>query len=295
MKRFFKKLFNKRIMISLVILIVLSSVTGYFAAQFYIDRFMIEVQAVTESEERVRDNANTVIARNKGKSPDEVSPTDNFIIAEYNVNQKTSVKKTTTGTVTAAGIKQSLYSEKIFQDGQYYSMKISSGLVSLATRFYYTIGDETIAFYSGTDIQAESAKFPAEPNELYTLEEYKAMYGSPISYFVNYIVSSNTVKEEEFLGKTENDTYKFKVKLDTAFSVMNYSFEIKTTSGSSKLPRFNSIELTFEIDENFNFYEINIVENYDVSIQQLGSMYVGTTGALTEKFEYDGSFEIPRS
>ncbi len=290
-----KKLFNKRIIVSLVILIVLSSVTGYFAAQFYIDRFMIEVQAVTESEERVRDNVNTVLARNSGKLPEEVSATDSFIIAEYNLSKKTSIKKTTSGTVTAAGIKQGLYAEKIFQDGQYYSMKISSGLVSLASRFYYTIGDETIAFYSGTDIQTESAKFPAEPNELYTLAEYKAMYGSPISYFVNYIVSSNTVKEEEFLGKTENNNYKFRVMLDTSFSVMNYSFEIKTTSGSSKLPRFNSIELTFEIDENFNFCEINIDENYDVSIQQLGSMYVGTTGVLTEKYEYDGNFEIPRS
>ena len=95
MKTKIKNFFHKRTIISLVIVIVLASITGYFGAQFYIDKFMIEVVAVTESEERVRDNASKILSENAGKTPDQISPTNNFIIAEYNLNKEKSVKKIT--------------------------------------------------------------------------------------------------------------------------------------------------------------------------------------------------------
>ncbi len=295
MKSLFKNLFHKRIILSLVIVIVLASVTGYFGAQFYIDKFMVEVYAVTESEEQVRDDVDKVLKNNKGKLPNEITPTDNFIIAEYYLSQKTSVKKTTSGTVTAAGIKQGLYAEKILTNGEYYSMKISSGLVSLATRLYYKTGDECVTYFNGTDIKENSATFPSEPTKTLTLEEYKEMYGSPMTYFVNYVISSNTVVSEEYLGVNANGNYEFKLNLDTAFSVMNYSYEIKTTSGSSKLPKFEKIELTFEIDKDFNLLKLSVKEQYKVSVAQLGSMYVDTTGEIVDTFEYDGVYTIPRS
>lgn len=295
MKTVFKKLFHKRTIISLVIVIVLASITGYFGAQFYIDKFMIEVQAVTESEDRVRDDIDKVLRENSGKSPSEISPKDNFIIAEHYLNKQTSVKKITSGTVTASGIKQGLYAEKIFDGSEYYSMKISSGLVSLATRLYYKNGAETVDYFNGTDIKDTTATFPAEPTKVLTLEEYKQMYGSPMTYFINYVVSSNTVLSEEYLGQTENGNYKFKLNLDTAFSVMNYSYELKTTAGSSKLPKFESIELTFEIDGNFNLLRVDIKESYQVAVPQLGNMYMTTSGELTEIYEYGGTYEIPRS
>lgn len=295
MKTIFKKIFHKRTIISLIIVIVLASITGYFGAQFYIDKFMIEVVAVTESEDRVRDNIDKVLALNAGKTPDQISPKDNFIIAEYYLNKETSVKKITQGTVNASGITQGLYAEKILSNGEYYSMKISSGLVSLATRLYYIDGEDTVDYYEGTSIKESSATFPSEPTKVLTQEEYKAMFGSPMTYFVNYVVSSNTVLSEEYIGKNGSGNYEFKLTLDTAFSVMNYSYEIKTTSGSSKLPKFESIELTFEIDENFRLLKTAIKEQYQVSIAQLGNMYMTTSGDLVETFEYNGNFEIPRS
>ena len=76
---------------------------------------------------------------------------------------------------------------------------------------------------------------------------------------------------------------------------MNYSYELKTTAGSSKLPKFESIELTFEIDENFNFLRVDIKESYQVAVPQLGNMYMATSGELTEIYEYGGTYEIPRS
>ena len=295
MKTKIKNFFHKRTIISLVIVIVLASITGYFGAQFYIDKFMIEVVAVTESEERVRDNASKILSENAGKTQDQISPTNNFIIAEYNLNKEKSVKKITQGKVNASGITQGLYAEKILSNGEYYSMKISSGLVSLATRLYYTNGDNKVGYYEGSSIKETSATFPSTPTKELTLEEYKEMYGSSITYFVNYIVSSNTVESEEYLGQNELGNYEFKLKLDNAFSVMNYSYEIKTTSGSAKLPKFESVEITFEIDENFRLLKLSVKEQYQVSIKQLGNMYMTTTGELTDTFEYDGNFEIPRS
>ena len=183
MKTVFKKLFHKRTIISLVIVIVLASITGYFGAQFYIDKFMIEVQAVTESEDRVRDDIDKVLRENSGKSPSEIAPKDNFIIAEHYLNKQTSVKKITSGTVTASGIKQGLYAEKIFDGSEYYSMKISSGLVSLATRLYYKSGAETVDYFNGTDIKDTTATFPAEPTKVHDGSALSAAspYPSPSS------------------------------------------------------------------------------------------------------------------
>ena len=66
--------------------------------------------------------------------------------------------------------------------------------------------------------------------------------------------------------------------------IMNYVYEIKTTAGSSKLPYFKSVKITYEIDENWNLIKINTEESYDVSIAVLG--YTGCTGQLQEVYTY---------
>lgn len=292
---FFKKLLHKGIIIRLVIVIVLSSVTGYFGAQFYINKFMKTVQAVTESEEDVRDDAEKIYSQALGKTPADLTPTQNFVIAEYLLNQQTSVKKTTTGSVTAAGVTQGLYAEKMLVDGEYYAMKISSGLVPLATRTYYVSGSDNIDLYLGSDIKSDTATFGSSPDKQMTPDEFRELMGSKVTYFISYVVSSNSVEEEESLGLNEAGNYEFALKLDTYFSCMNYSHEIKYTSDSPKLPEFTSVKIVFEIDKDWNLKRIDYDESYNVSVKQLGSMFVGTTGKITDRFEVGGDYTIPRS
>ena len=284
---------NKRFYINICIIVVFAVFSGYFVGNFYLSNFVSADIDVNVSESVVRDKMTDVFKRTANKSVSQISATDNFVLAEYYLNQRKSVRKTSTGKVTAQGITQDFYSQKILSENEFYYMKISSGLLSIATKMYWTVGSDTVNFYKGKNIKTTTATWSDTPSKTYTFDEYKEDFGIPAGGWLNYIVSSKTVITEGVPKKLGNGNYQFELHLDKIYSTMNYKYEVKQTSGSSKNPRFKSSVITFEIDENWNFIQIDYKEKYEVAVKQLGGMFVETVGTITDTFEYDGDFIIP--
>lgn len=292
-----KKKFKGRILINIVAIVLLGVFSGYFVGTYYANNHLGGVTAdLIPSEEELRDDVNLVINANKGKTIDQISATDNFVIAEDKIYQHQNVKKICTGTVTAAGVTQTLIATRIKNSDNYFGEEISCKTgsigVNYAQRFYYTEGVDEIPLFNGTDITSEGATWKPEADEVHTMESFRGIMGISPKYFQNYIVSSKTVISQNYLGKTEEGNYRFSLVMNTTNSVKNYMYKIKVTSGGTEFPVFVNCVVTFEIDDNWNFVKIEYDEEYKVSIKVIGR--VTTTAKLTETFEYDGEYPIPR-
>lgn len=296
-----RKKFGKRFWINLVVIIVVGIFSGYFAGNFYVNRYMGGVTAdILPSEEAIRDDVNKVLKTTKGKSVSQISATNNMILGEYYMSQRDYVKRYTYGNVKAAGVTQKLVSTKALVDGVYFSEEVSQGMVNLATKYYYNAGGDTVELYKGSVDKNLNTNYSGVKAKMMTCDEFNGEYGVKANYFLNYIVSSNTVLSEKYCGKSkkgasktyDKDLHVFELELDTNYSVKNYMYKVKGTSGSSEFPLFKSIKLSFMIDDDFTIYEVSYNETYLVNIAVLGK--VSTTGILTDEFTYDNSFVIPR-
>ena len=297
MEKNVKKKFKGRVLINVVAIILLGVFSGYFVGTYYANNHLGGVTAdLIPTEAELRDDVNVVTLANAGKSIDQISATDNFVIAESKIYEHNTAKKLCTGTVTAAGVTQSLVATRIKDGDNYFGEEISCKTgsigVNYAQRFYYTDGVDEIPLYNGTDITSSGATWKDSPDVTHTMESFRGVMGISPTHFQNYIVSSKTVLSQNYLGKTEEGNYKFSLVMNTANSVKNYMYKIKATSGGTEYPTFVSCVLTFEIDENWNFIRIDYDEEYKVAIKVIGR--VTTTAKLTETFEYDGEYPIPR-
>lgn len=287
---------KKRYFINLAIIVIFASLTGFFAGNYYVKNYTGAVLAVTETEEQVRGNdVSTTLKKAKGKTPANLSSVENFILAEYYLNQKDYIYKEVTGKVTAAGVTQGLHSFKALKDGYVMSEKVSSSkFVKVADRTLYKVGDESVNYYKGSDISSDyTATWKTEPSKLWTLDEYKEKYGCKPTAFIGYVIGTKSTlgSKSSTPKKLANGNYECTIVTDTYFSVMNYMYEIRTTSGSDNFPRMDSSTITFEITPNWDFVRIDYKESYSVSIAVLG--YTKCSGVLTETFSYDGSWQNP--
>lgn len=278
---------KKRYILNFTIILILATVSGYFMGNWYNSNFGRQVQAVTVSEETVRgDDLQKTLRKASGKTPLDLTATENFILAEYYLSQAESVQKHVSGAITAAGVKQTLVSDKIKHDGKIYSNKISvSSFVKVAEQYKHNIGDSVVEVYNGTPLSATEANFPSTPTSTMTTQEYKTTFGSDIDDFISFVVGTKTVINQSAVVKNADGNYEATIDLDTTYAVMNYSYEIKSTAGSSSLPYFKSVKVTFVIDSNWRLLQVKSLESYEVKIAVLG--YTGCTGDLLEEYTYD--------
>ncbi len=278
---------KRRYIINFSIVLILAVATGLFVGNYYNTNFGREVQAVTVSEETVRGkDLSNALKKAKGKTPASLSATENFIIAEDILNNRTAVKKKTTGVITAAGIKQSLESQKIILNGEVYADKISaSSMVKVAQLDRFKLGAEVVDIYNGNVTSATTATWPASPSKQMSLADYKSKYGVTPERMISLVVGTKTVVDQSAVTKNSKGNYTATITLDTTYSVMNYVHEIKATAESSKLPYIKSMVLTYEIDENWNLISYSTKESYDVSVAVLG--FTGCKAEINNSFSYE--------
>lgn len=296
-----KKKFGKRFWINLVVIIIVGIFSGYFAGTYYVSAYMGGIKTdILPSEEVIRDKVSDVLKATKGKSVSQISATNNMILGEYYMNQRDYVKRYTYGNVKAAGVTQKLVSTKVLVDGEYFSEEVSQGMVNLATKYYHIAGSDKVELYKGSVDKSLNTDYTGVTAQQLTCEQFNNEYGVKANYFLNYIVSSNTVLSEKYCGKSrkgatktyDKDLHVFELTLDSNYSVKNYMYKVKGTSGSSEFPQFISIKLSFMIDDEFTIHEVSYDETYRVTIAVLGK--ITTNGKLTDEFTYDNSFVIPR-
>lgn len=287
---------KRRYILNLAIVVVLAVMSGFFAGNYYVKNYTGGVLAVTESEEAVRGNdVKNTLRKAKGATPANLSSVENFVLAEYYLNQKDYVFKQTKGKITSAGVTQGMDAYKAYKDGYYVSEKVSaSKFVKVADRLLYKKGDPTIKYYKGSNITSDyKATWSNTPKHIYNLEQYKEKYGSKPEAMINYVVGTNTIVAKGCTTpkKLANGNYECTIQVDTYYSVMNYMYEIRSTSGSENFPKFEEVHITFEITPDWDFVKIVYKEKYYVSIAVLG--YTLCTANLTDTFDYSGTWENP--
>lgn len=190
---------DKRFLINMIVIVVLGALSGLFMGNYYVKNFMGGVTAdFLPTEAAIRDDVGAVVARCSGKSVTSLSATDNFIMAEYKLSTRDYVHKSTKGTVTAAGVSQKLVSDKAYVAGEYFGEEISSGVVKLATKYYWVKEAENVTTYEGS-VSGLSANYSGAAAQTKTLDAYNSEMGVKADQFINYIVSSKTVKSQNIM------------------------------------------------------------------------------------------------
>lgn len=92
---------------------------------------------------------------------------------------------------------------------------------------------------------------------------FKNNFGN-LPYYLNYIVTKDTVKEVKNF-KFENDKYTFTLVLDENKSTENYKKQIRYISDSDGYPQFSSVELEVTMSKDARFEKIVATDKYRVT------------------------------
>lgn len=178
------------------------------------------------------------------------------------------------GVVTTLGMTQDLYGYRYRDNANGYFDYFSTGLATVVKKVEYTFGEDKYYCYEGQK-KGDSVTWTPNTTEsgcLYrTGEEYLQMVGCEAENPIDYIVSTKTVLTQQNNGKV-GANYSFTLTLDPSTAVLYYVKKMDYMSGFG-YPKFSSIELRFEVDENMNFQNIYINENYRVIGMKANSQY----------------------
>lgn len=234
-----------------------------------------------------------------------LTPIEIFEIGEYKLNHQQYIQKNIVGNITAktlVTVNQTLQSTKIRRANNYFIEKISaSSFAKVATRVYYDTNSDTYLTKQGTDVTSTTATWPVS-GTTNNISQYRVDYGSGVNYFINYIVSSKTVKESKRIDNAENGNYRYQIKLDIEIDsakgtynyagVSNYVNEIKQNAGTTEFPNFNYVTIVMEMNDSWDIISLTVNEEYSVPI-------MGTTTCtcvMTESFIIDEALvqDIPQ-
>lgn len=217
----------------------------------------------------------------KTKKINELSATQVFVVAQskildceyYSVTTK-GYNGESKGVVTTLGMKQDLYGYRYRDHNKGYFDYFSTGLATVVKKTEFKFSEDKFFCYEGTMNDAGVDWTLAKPEsgeDFRTKDEYKTMVGCEANDPIDYIVSTKTVLEETNNGKVgEFNSYTIKLNIETA--VLNYVVKMNYMSGFG-YPKFTSIELRFEVDDEMNFQNIYINESYKVIGMNANSKY----------------------
>lgn len=217
----------------------------------------------------------------KSKNIQELSATQIFVVAQskildceyYSVSTK-GYNGEQKGVVTTLGMKQDLYGYRYRDHNNGYFDYFSEGIATVIKKTEFKFSEDKFFSYegakNGTDVDWTLSK-PESGEDFRTKEEYKALVGCEANDPIDYIVSTKTVVEEADNGKV-GEFYSYTIKLNVETAVLNYVVKMNYMSGFG-YPKFTSIELRFEVDDQMNFQNIYINESYKVIGMNANSKY----------------------
>lgn len=231
-------------------------------------------------------------AQGQGKTPAELSPVDNFVLAQYNATIANSYSVIGSGSVvakTVITVDQFLYSEKKFDGEKYSFVSISpdtTGLVGdVAVCDVIGKNSSTIDSYKGK-INEGNTSAEWTYNTTYTAQEHSNLNGVQVKDIQPYLICTETVTSSSEITMDENGNYVFTLHLDTIKSVLNYIKQVKRTGGLSSYPEFKSISTTFTISPDWQLIKMNIVEVYK-------AIKMAMTPEITGTIDFDFTINQP--
>ncbi len=295
-------LFNRKI-VSYILIFAIAMVTGLSIGKIYVDNLEAP-STVSADESSLREKQQDVeewVARAEGGAPvDSFSVVELYNIAEYKLKNSDKYFKLMTGIVNAPmGIKQEMRSEKLFRDGVFVYNKLSPSTSRLSppvcSRVIYDTNADTIKiapkgiFDSNSDVI--KGIFDVDSYVDYSMEEYVGIFNTSPLNVMPYIISSITIGQNKVSPITTNDdgTYTFSIAIDgdyLALAALNYSYEIKFSSGMASPPKWVSLNMNITIDSNFNFVGIKYTEVYKMKPNVSGIGMMTVTDEFVDKFYF---------
>lgn len=228
-------------------------------------------------------------AHDKGLSPADFNAVDNILLCEYNAQQASTWSIIGTGNVISMGIAQTVYSGKTF-DGNFYTFEsISAGMITVANCDVMAKNGSTIDIYAGKNPTSTGATWVKD--KTITTEEFSAMSGVLPNAVGPYIISDKTVEtSSDITHDSESGLYSFTITLKPIESVLLYYKQVQRSGGLEANPEFYSIEITYHINEEWQFVSSEITESYKAV--KFG-MPVTCNGKLSTTYEFDCEVTLP--
>lgn len=220
------------------------------------------------------------------KTPSDLSPVDNYLLAEFNATLADSFLFTGRGQAIAMGVKQTVYSLRRY-NGEYYSFEsISKGTLTVANLDVYKPKENShkIDIYIGKNATVDNADWYFDKS--ITDDEYYDMTGGMPNGVTAYIISEKTVKSSKIVYNEELKNYTITFDLDPTYAALLYYKEVRRTGGLEADPEFYSINFTATIDDKWNLISTEISESYKAVKFGMG---ITTNGYI--KIEYQ--FNLP--
>ena len=262
--------------------IVAVALVGVFLGVFVGNMFIANNSAVDYSNIREADYLPayaTVYSANNTKSKSSVLPANAYVMAEWQLLQQSGLVENYTidggGSVRAkvSGIVQSQNIKKTVEKNAATMTinNITAGLISTAEKTVQHIGEKTIDSYVTSSVDKETLvpSYKDSPTKTYSIATdddvavFRKEYGITPYAFVPYLVSDKTVTKGTYLGEVDGG-YKYQITLDNITGVVNYVQYMMHTSGLNRAPTFYELTITFIVDDDYRFKQMDIYERYQM-------------------------------
>ena len=254
-----KTVTTRSFIVTMIMVISVGALSGSTLGKMYIDNFLNTPNYSSYSEEFLRDNPASI--RYQGKTPDKLTPTQAFVVAESLLT--TSSNKwtmTKNGEIQNSFKPQTLSGLSVFDGNVLSNITESNGFKTFVEKTESEIGSNTVNCFTGSK---QNDDYVWNNPETITVDSYREVYGISPQSVINYIISSKTVNDYTEWNKNDGK-YTASLSLNPVSSVILYIKQMLKTSGLNVAPTFNSINITFTLDENYRLLSFNIVEEYVV-------------------------------
>lgn len=232
------------------------------------------------------------------QNPSDLTPAQNFLLAEYNALNSDYFHIVGTGEVNVKAfgipISQTVYSEKNFDGNTYTFESISEGTMPLGT---CSVMEKPSSANSNPSVMLFSSEQPYTSEggtiadnavwgdyQTYSQEEYRNLAGGTPNSIQTYIISDKTIissnDSSAITYEAETGYYSFTIELDPITSVLNYVKQVQQTSGLDSAPTFSSISQTITIDSEWNLISISIEESYSLMYGPAAASCEGTLNSI---------------
>lgn len=235
-------------------------------------------------------------AKSQGKTPANFSPTDNFVLAQYNASIANSYSAIGEGHIKTMGQNQYFYSERKFDGTKYSFVSISPSTIpalvaDVAVCDIMTKGSSSINSYQGP-IKEGNKSADWTYSASYTKDDYSILTGVAITDLHPYLICEKpgyeTVIASSEVTVDENGNYVFTLELDKVNGVLKYVRQVKRTGGLAFLPEFSSIILTTTITPDWQLSHLHIEEKYS-------AIKMGVNAPIDASLDYNFTINQPVS
>ncbi len=226
--------------------------------------------------------------------PSDYTPQENAAIAQYVLLNTEHYRSVKNGQVKAnvgfINYDQSVRNSKVVDGDAIFTQALSlSSMVKVGEQKYFNKGVYLLRPASSVE-SVENCTWSDDISAM-SKDTYTDRYGMMPGGLSEYLVTKDTILSAEFVGE-ENGKYTYTYELDPDASSVYYRRQVKTLSGSDKIPLFHSVKLTVTMDKDWQPLQVTVEENYDISIPVIGM--ANCNGVLTEDFQdYGVETEIP--